>query len=153
MSSEPGNIIESFAPPKGDEELEKGFAAIVVEQPKLLDELGKQLVTLTLAIPGLFATILKLTSGDKAVLQLRPLVFLAFFCWFVALILSLWSLMPRKWDVDRQIVRRQEPAARDQPLSIEEFFLKSALYKRWLLIAASLFCFIGISFASVSIFQ
>ena len=153
MSSEPGNIIESFAPPKGDEELEKGFAAIVVEQPKLLDELGKQLVTLTLAIPGLFATILKLTSGDNAVLQLRPLVFLAFFCWFVALILSLWSLMPRKWDVDRQIVRRQKPAAKDQALSIEEFFLKSALYKRWLLIAASLFCFIGISLAAFSIFQ
>ncbi|MEI7748262.1 MAG: hypothetical protein WCI81_04225 [Chlorobiaceae bacterium] len=153
MSSEPGNIIEAFAPPKGDEELEKGFAAIVVEQPKLLDELGKQLVTLTLAIPGLFATILKLTSGDNAVLQLRPLVFLAFFCWFVALILSLWSLMPRKWDVDRQIVRRQEPAAKGQLLSIEEFFLKSALYKRWLLIAASLFCFIGIFLAAFSIFQ
>ena len=153
MSSEPGNIIESFAPPKGDEELEKGFATITVEQPKLLDELGKQLVTLTLAIPGLFATILKLTSGDDTVLPLHPFVIWAFVCWFVALILSLASLMPRKWKVNRQIVRREEPAVKGQSLSIEEFFLKSALYKRWVLIAASIFCFIGISLAGLSIFQ
>ncbi|MEI6847106.1 MAG: hypothetical protein WCK32_03565 [Chlorobiaceae bacterium] len=153
MSLEQGNIFDSVSPQKKDDELEKGFAAIVVEQPKLLDELGKQLVTLTLAIPGLFATILKLTSGDKAVIPLHPLVVGAFLCWFAALICSLWSLMPRKWKVDRQIVPCQEPAAKGQPLSIEEFFLKSALYKRSRLIAASLFCFIGIACAGLSIFQ
>lgn len=153
MSTEQENVIESFPPPKGDEELEKGFATIVVEQPKLLDELAKQLVTLTLAIPGLYATVLKLMGGEKGVLQSHSFVLGAFICWLVALMLSLWSLMPRKWQVDRQIVRREKPAAKGQPLSIEEFFLKIALYKRWLLIAASLFCFIGIALAGLSIFQ
>ena len=153
MSSEREYIIESFAPPKGDDELEKGFAAIVVEQPKLLDELAKQLVTLTLAIPALFATILKLPSGESAGLSLHPFVVWAFLCWFVALLLSLASLMPRRWNVNRQVVRREKPAAKGQPLSIEEFFLKSALYKRRLLIAASICCFIGIALAGRSIFQ
>jgi hypothetical protein len=40
MTEEPEEILGSFSTSKGDEELEKGVAAAVVEQPKLLDELG-----------------------------------------------------------------------------------------------------------------
>ncbi len=154
MIADTGTIIDSSPEPEDkNEELEKGFELTIVEQPKLLDELGKQLLALSLAVPGLFATVLKLTSGDQAVMHLNPLVLWAFLCWFLALIFCLVSLTPRKWQVDRQIVRRQKPAAKRQPLSIEEFFMKSALYKRRLLVAASLFCFLGIFLASISIFN
>jgi hypothetical protein len=119
----------------------------------LLDELGKQMVTLCLAIPGLFATVLKLTGGDDAVLPANGLVFWAFVCWFVALILSLVSLVPVTHNVDRQVVRRAQSVAKGQLLSIEEFFTKSARIKRSLLIAAALFCFAGIALAAGSIFN
>lgn len=153
MSEKPEEILGSYAPSKADEELEKGLAAAMVEQPKLLDELGKQMVTLCLAIPGLFATVLKLTGGDEAVLPVSCLVFWAFGCWLVALLLSLASLVPVTRTVDRQVVRRAQPAAKGQSLSIEEFFTKSAKYKRRLLVAATLFCFAGIAFAAWSVFQ
>ncbi|NTU53736.1 MAG: hypothetical protein HGA97_08605, partial [Chlorobiaceae bacterium] len=124
----------------------------VVEQPKLLDELGRQMVTLCLAIPGLFATVLKLTGGDEAVLPASRLVFLAFGCWLVALILSLASLVPVTRKVDRQVPRRAQPAAKGQALSIEEFFTNSAKYKRRLLVAAALFSFAGIALTAASVF-
>ncbi len=43
------DIIYSAPPSKSDEELEKGFVTAIIDQPKLLDELAKQLVTLNLA--------------------------------------------------------------------------------------------------------
>jgi hypothetical protein len=46
------DIIYSAPPSKSDEELEKGFVTAIIDQPKLLDELAKQLVTVNLAIPG-----------------------------------------------------------------------------------------------------
>ncbi|NTW54061.1 MAG: hypothetical protein HGB15_04745 [Chlorobaculum sp.] len=153
MSEEPEEILGSCSPSKGDEELEKGLATAVVEQPKLLDELGKQMVTLCLAIPGLFATVLKLTGGDDAVLPANNcFVFWAFGCWLVALLLSLASLVPVTRKVDRQVPRRAQPAAKGQALSIEEFFTKSARYKRRLLVAAVLFSFAGIALAAMSVF-
>ena len=152
MSEEPEEILGSYSPSKGDEELEKGLAMAVVEQPKLLDELGRQMVTLCLAIPGLFATVLKLTGGDDALLPASCLVIWAFDCWLVALILSLASLVPVTRSVDRQVVRRAQPAAKGQALSIEEFFTRSARYKRRLLIVAALFCFAGIALAAASVF-
>ena len=42
-------ILSTPPPPsKSDEELEKGFVTAIIDQPKLLDELAKQLVTLNL---------------------------------------------------------------------------------------------------------
>ena len=152
MNKEPEEILGSYSPSKGDEELEKGLAMAVVEQPKSLDELGKQMVTLCLAIPGLFATVLKLTGGDDAVLRANCFVLWAFGCWFVALLLSLASLVPVVRKVDSQVIRRAQPAAKGQALSIEEFFMKSAKYKRRLLIAAAFLCFAGITLAGFSVF-
>jgi hypothetical protein len=102
----------------------------VVEQPKLLDELGKQMVTLCLAIPGLFATVLKLTDGDDTVLPANRLVFWAFGCRLVPLVLNLASLVPVTRKVARQVPRRAQPAAKGQAMGIEEFFTNSARYKR-----------------------
>ena len=146
------DIVYSSPPSKGDEELEKGFVTAIIDQPKLLDELAKQLVTLGLAIPGLYATVLKFIGGDAAVAKSTGLIVGAFLCWFFSLLLSLGSLTPRKWKVDQAILRREKPAASGQPLSVEEFFVASARYKRRLLIAASLFCFVGICLAGVTVF-
>ena len=145
------DIIYSAPPSKSDEELEKGFVTAIIDQPKLLDELAKQLVTLNLAIPGLYATALKLIGGDDAVVNSAIMIGGAFFCWFIALVLSIFSLTPRKWPVDRSKLRSNKPAASGQPLSIEEFFAASARYKRVLLIAASLCCFVGICCACVAV--
>lgn len=153
LNEEPDEMITALPPSKGDEELEKGLATAVIEQPKLLDELGKQMVTLCLAIPGLFATVLKLTGGDDAMLYADCLVISAFIFWLVALLLSLASLVPIVRRVDRQVVRRAQPAMKGQALSIEEFFLKSANYKRRLLITATLCCFVGIALAAASVFN
>ena len=86
------DIVYSAPPSKSDEELEKGFVTAIIEQPKLLDELAKQLVTLGLAIPGLYATVLKFIGGDNAVVKSSWLIIGAFACWFIALALSLLSL-------------------------------------------------------------
>ncbi len=146
------DIVYSAPPSKSDEELEKGFVTAIIEQPKLLDELAKQLVTLNLAIPGLYATALKLIGGDDAVVNSAVMIGGAFFCWFVALALSLVSLTPRKWKVDRTKLRSNTPAVPGQPLSIEEFFMATATYKRRLLVASTLFCFAGICLAGFTIF-
>ena len=146
------DIVYSAPPSKSDEELEKGFVTAIIEQPKLLDELAKQLVTLGLAIPGLYATVLKFIGGDAAVAKSSGLIIGAFVCWLIALALSLFSLRPRKWKVDRSKLRSNKPAAPGHPLSIEEFFMATATYKRRLLAAATLFCFAGICLAGLSIF-
>jgi hypothetical protein len=146
------DIVYSAPPSKSDEELEKGFVTAIIEQPKLLDELAKQLVTLGLAIPGLYATALKFIGGDNSVVKSSRLIIGAFACWFIALALSLFSLRPRKWKVDRSKLRSNKPAAPGQPLSIEEFFMATATYKRRLLVAATFFCFTGICLAGLTIF-
>ncbi|TLU88442.1 MAG: hypothetical protein FDX21_00070 [Chlorobium sp.] len=146
------DIIYSAPPSKSDEELEKGFVTAIIDQPKLLDELAKQLVTLGLAIPGLYATVLKFIGGDAAVAKSSGLIIGAFVCWFIVLALSLFSLTPRKWPVDRSKLRSNTPAATGQPLSIEEFFKATATYKRRLLVASTLFCFAGICLAGLTIF-
>ena len=146
------DIVYSAPPSKSDEELERGFVTAIIDQPKLLDELAKQLVTLGLAIPGLYATVLKFVGGDDAVAKSAGLIIGAFVFWFIALVLSLFSLRPRKWKVDRSKLRSNKPAAPGQPLSIEEFFKATATYKRRLLVAATLFCFTGICLAGLTIF-
>ncbi len=146
------DILYSAPPSKLDEELEKGFITAIIDQPKLLDELAKQLVTLGLAIPGLYATVLKLIGGGDAVVESAPMIVGAFACWFIALVLSLASLTPRKWKVDRSKLRSNIPAAPGQSLSIEEFFMVTATYKRRLLALATLFCFVGICLAGVTVF-
>lgn len=145
--------VRSVPPSKVDEEPDKGLVLSVVEQPKLLDELAKQqLITLSLAIPGPYATVLKFINGDAAVVCPVKLVAGAFVCWFLSMLLGLASLVPRKWKVDRTVLRRDEVAAKEQPLSIEEFFRTSATYKRNLLIVACLLCFTGICLAGLTIF-
>jgi len=116
------------------------FAESSAGQSALMDKLAQQLIALELAIPGLYATVLKLAQGEDATIPVNSWLYWAFGCWFVALLLTLLSLIPRRWRVDPTILK-QDPAYKGDVLGLEEFFFKSARYKWYLLItAALLFC-------------
>lgn len=148
MTDEP---IPTHPLSSSDQVLRDKFAESIAAQSDLMDKLGQQLLTLELAIPGLYATVLKLLSGDDATLALTPALMFTFGCWFIALILTLLSLIPLSWNVDPHLMR-QDPAARsDQGLGIEDFFRESAKYKRNLLIPACLIFFFGIVSAALAL--
>ncbi len=116
-----------------------------------MDKLGQLLITLELAIPGLYATVLKLMSGDKATLAISPALYVTFACWFFALLFTLISLIPRNWKVDPSIIK-QDRSKQIAELGIEDFFHKTAQYKRRLLIVASLVFFVGVVSAAFAVF-
>ncbi len=141
----------STRPPSGSEKLLKEkFAESIAGQSEQIDKLGQQLITLELAIAGLYGSALKLMSGGKATLATTPALY-SFGFWFLALLLTLISLIPRKWKVNRSIMK-QHSSQETEELGIEDFFYKTAQYKRRLLIFASLFFFVGVFSAAFSVF-
>lgn len=130
--------------------LREKFYASIVAQSDLMDKLNGQLLTLELAIPGAYAAILKLISGDKATVHLNTAFYLAFMAWFAALALTLLALFPKKWTVDPSILK-QDPAKFSEGLGIEDFFDRSANYKRRLVITSSVLFFVGIFCAAFTI--
>lgn len=123
--------------------LRKKFYESIADQSALMDKLSERLLTLELGIPGLFATVVKLTRGDKATLPINAALNIAFACWLLALILTLIALTPRKWTVDPTVLK-QDPAKFSEGLGIEDYFEQSAIYKRRLIVASSILFFIGI---------
>jgi hypothetical protein len=123
--------------------LRKKFYESIAAQSDLMDKLNGQLLTLELAIPGLLATVVKLTRGDKAMLAINTSLNIAFACWLLALILTLIALTPRKWIVDVTVLK-QDPEKFSEGMGIEDFFERSAIYKRRLVVASSILFFIGI---------
>ena len=139
IPTRPANSQENF--------LRQKFYESVVAQSDLMDKLGAQLLTLELAMPGLYATVVKLVSGDKATVQVNNAFYLAFACWLLALGLTLASITPRNWKVDPGILK-QDPDKYGEGLGIEDFFCQSARYKRRLLVASSLLFFAGVFLAA-----
>ena len=131
----------------GEAFLREKFYTSIVTQSDLVDKLGGQLLTIELAIPGLYATVVKLVSGDKATVQVNGPFYLAFGCWLLALALTQASIIPKNWVVDPNILK-QDPAKFTEALGIEDFFRQSAQYKRRLLIASSVLFFMGVFFAA-----
>jgi len=119
------------------------FYESLTAQSDLMDKLSERLLTLELAIPGLYATALKLTSGDKATLIINGAFYLTLACWLLALILTLIALTPKKWRVDPTILK-QDPKKFSEGLGLEDFFEQSAAYKRRWVTASSILFFIGI---------
>ncbi len=130
--------------------LRKKFYEHIAAQSDLMDKLAERLLTLELGIPGLFATVLKLTRGDAATLTINLALNLAFGLWLLALILTLAALTPKKWTIDVDVLR-QDPGKFSEGLGIEDYFEQSALYKRRLLIASSILFFAGIFSASFTL--
>lgn len=130
--------------------LREKFYETIAAQSEQMDKLGQQLIGLELAIPGLYATVLKLVHGDAAQLPNIGLLWLTFGCWFVALALTLISMIPRQWQVDLDIARQGPPTG--GILGIEDYFYRSARYKRRLLIPSSVLLFAGVIGATWLIF-
>ena len=130
--------------------LRQKFSESIATQSELMDKLSGQLLTLELAIPGIYATMLKLVSGDKATVPLNIFFYLAFCAWFIALALTLIALVPKNWNVDPALLR-QDPQKFPEGLGIEDFFEQSAKYKRQLIIVSSILFFVGIFCAAFTI--
>jgi len=124
MSKE--DIIVTHPPDENDNLLRQKFYEHIAAQSEQVDKLSTQLLSIELAIPGIYAGILKLIAGDGAVLGNTPAVQLTFGLWFIALILTLASLTPKKYIVDTKILI-QDPAKMDEGLGIEDFFSKSIM--------------------------
>jgi hypothetical protein len=126
------------------------FYESLTAQSGLMDKLSERLLTLELAIPGLYATFNQLIGGEKATVRLNPAFYITFICWFVALILTLIAMIPKKWAVDITLLR-QDPKKISEVLGMEDYFEQTALYKRRFLIASSILFFVGIFFAVFTI--
>ncbi|MCE7987729.1 MAG: hypothetical protein DYG89_41730 [Caldilinea sp. CFX5] len=136
MSKSP---IETRPPTNQETILRDKFAETIVNQSELMDKLAQQLITLELAIPGLYATVLQLTQGEKATVAANGWLYGAFGFWFVALLLALVSLIPQRWQVDETLLQR-DPNSKSEVLGIRDFYYASARYKfRWLV--PSTLCF------------
>ena len=138
----PNDPLPSRPVNSSEKVLRDKFAESVAKQSELMDTLGRQLITLELAIPGIYATVLKLIQGQDATLTPDGWLYFTFVCWSLALLLTLVSLIPRNWKVDPSMLK-PDPAGRNTDLSLEEFFHKSAQYKRRLLIASITFFTVG----------
>ncbi len=143
--------ISTKPPSVTDRILKEKFAETIAAQSEQMDKLGQQLITLEPAIPGLYATVLKLVNSKPGSSTPLNISYLAFLLWLIALGLTLRSLTPKEWDVDPNIMI-QDPLSRSNQIGIEDFFYRTAKYKRCRLIAACLFFFTGIFFAALSLF-
>jgi hypothetical protein len=126
------------------------FAESLVGQSELMDKVAQQLITLELAIPGLYATVLKLIAGEKGTVAVNNWVYGSFGCWFLALLFTLVSLFPRQWEVDPTVLRA---GVNSKVLGLEDFYYRSARYKFWLLIPSAILFALGILCAAVWVFQ
>lgn len=141
----PKNTITTRPINENEDFLRRKFYETIVAQNELLDKISERLITLELAVPSLYVTILRLVRGDNEVLVINYALYTTFACWLVSLILTMMALFPRKWKVDLSIIR-QDPDKFKDGLGIEDFYEKSANYKRVLLVFASIIFFSGVFF-------
>ena len=138
-----------------DQELDKAFVADLIEQPKQLDKLARILLILSLVIPVLYALGLKFfigTEGTETLVSGRWLIVLAFSSWFLSLLLSLFALLSGK--TQRATAAKSKATGnKGKFVTVEALYLASARSKRRRLLASSLFCFTGICFAGLTIFN
>jgi len=122
--------------------LQEKFVEDLTKQSDRLDDFAKQLFTLALAIPALYATVLKLVEGRQATLS-SDHWWIPFLFWGLALAATLASLFPLRYQVNRQVIRNQ-PQAGDKVLSIEGFYELNARFKRYALFLATAWFFVGV---------
>ncbi len=139
-------------PPNPGEKILRGkFYEAIAAQDDLMSKLAGQLLTLELAIPGLYATVLKFVRGDKATIQLTWVFYVTYGAWLLALGLTLYALFPKNWKVDPTILVQDPAKYETEGRGVEDFFRHAARHKRHLLIASSVCFFLGIFFAGFTI--
>ncbi len=122
------NPIKTMPLTTVDKALMEAFAQDLVSQASRLDELAKNLITLGLAIPGLFVTFVKPIPKPHSDSPLNLFAIGALVLWFLGFALVLWSLFPKKYEID--------PTNLSQ---LREYFFETAKYKRILLSLACMF--------------
>ena len=116
--------------------LQESINKDLVEQANRLAETAKSLLTLQLAIPSVFAIMLKLLEGSKATLAHTDyfavaLILGAFLSWVMALGFTLFALRPDPYQVNPLVVSREVEgeSEKQQALSLLEFYQQSAARK------------------------
>lgn len=121
--------IKAVALTAMDKKLQEKFAEDIARQSTLMDDISKQLITIELAVPSLYATALKLVSGGDATLRGGAFLWVSFGLWFAALAFAFLAIFPKKYVVDKNSLTQ-----------IERFYHSSAK-RKGVLLAVSVFCF------------
>ena len=127
------------------DELDKAFVADLIEQPKELDKLSRLVLILSFVVPVFYAIGLKFFSGTESLPGALWFIVAAFLSWFVALLLSLFGLIAGKG--------KQNAGGREKTDSVEVLYQGIIRHKRRMLIGSSIFCFLGVCFAGLTVFS
>ena len=121
-----------------EQKVQEKFAEEVANQAGLMDSMGKQLLSLELAMVGIYATVLKLISGESATLESGWSVGITFLFWFMSVVLTVLAIFPQEYKVDSSKMDE-----------IKAYFHKSARHKAKMLIGSVTLFFMGVA---VSVF-
>jgi hypothetical protein len=139
MSDEP--VLEPQALSKFDEAIIDSFAKDLVGQAMRMDELAKYVITINLAIPGLYAAVLKFNKGGDAVVSDISVLVMTFSAWLLACAFAFLALLPERYAL-----------AQDDLSSMQAYFTKTAQRKYRLILIASVCSLFGMAFAIFGIF-
>lgn len=133
------------------QDLQEGFSKDFLGQSARLLDTAKSLLTLQIAIPGLYAALLKMFSGnDATILQSDYLGALliagSFLFWLVGLGFSLFALKPDKYLVNPFVLSRtsNSEGANSTFSGLLEMYQNSASRKYKLIVFSSAFTMLGL---------
>ena len=133
----------------GDQALLDAYYQEPIKQVDRFTDLAKELFKVELAIPGIYAAVLRLVGRDQS--ANHSAVLIAFLFWLFAFLLTLRAIFPRRYEVLENVIRSSRPTLGRGPLSIEEYFQRSTRDKQQLLLGSIfLFC-IGIAAAVLAV--
>lgn len=159
MSDSNNDPVVVKAPPrtKADELLEEGFYKDFAGQAERLDKFALELIKLQLAVPTLYAGILKLLEWQGPVATDTPslssashtsLLLWIFIPWFFALVFSFCAVFPMgRYQVKSSPIVEPLPERATGDISIYAYFHFAARRKFRLLAGSALFTFFGIAVA------
>lgn len=133
----------------GDKLLIEAYQQEIIKQSERFEAIAKDLLQLELAIPGLYVAALQFIKTPESLSTF--LIVLTFLFWFLALVLTIVALLPKRWSVLDHTVRRTQVVNKTDDLTIEEYFQESTKFKRKFVIASILAFFTGMIIAALSV--
>lgn len=110
------------APNDEDTFLKEKHLESISKQPELMDSIAKQMLTLELAIPGLYVSAIRV-SDKLGKINPTCALYLAFASWLLSLVFIIVALVPRAYSVNP-----------DDHTAIRDSFYKTARYKlNWII--------------------
>lgn len=121
----------------------ESFAKDITEQNRLMDDIAKQLISMELAIPALYATVLKLIYGkDATIIDGGYILLIGFVFWFLSLVVTFVAIFPQKYTIDKSNISE-----------IEGFYTQSAKYKAKYLSLGAILFFMGVLSSVISMIK